>query len=91
MMHAREALTEKVLVSQDTKLGLTRIKMPGERYGDVIARLVQAQKRSEFIAHLDAVARAGDFVPLDNDPEYAEIKREASRAGNHRSKGTPVR
>ena len=71
-------LTEKVLVSVDTKKDLMSIKEPGERYGDVIARIIKDRKRDEFIAHLDNIARTGEFVPLDSDPEYAAIKKTAS-------------
>jgi hypothetical protein len=68
-------LTEKVLVSVDTKMDLMSIKEPGERYGDVIARVIKDRKRGAFIAHLDRIAQEGEFVPLDSDPEYAAIKK----------------
>ncbi|MGB9176250.1 MAG: hypothetical protein WCB46_05880 [Methanoregula sp.] len=44
-------LTEKVLVSTDTKQALMSIREPGERYGDVIVRVLQDRKRHDFIAH----------------------------------------
>ncbi len=72
-------LTEKVLVSVDTKKDLMSIKEPGERYGDVIARIIKDRKHDEFIAHLDRIAKKGEFVPLDSDPEYAAIKEELLR------------
>ncbi len=72
-------LTEKVLVSVDTKKDLISIKEPGERYGDVIARIIKDRKHDEFIAHLDRIAKKGEFVPLDSDPEYAAIKEELLR------------
>ena len=72
-------LTEKVLVSVDTKKDLMSIKEPGERYGDVIARIIKDRKHDEFIAHLDRIAKRGEFVPLDSDPEYAAIKEELLR------------
>jgi hypothetical protein len=84
-------LTEKVLVSKDTKQALTSIKEPGERYGDVIERVLQDRKRHDFIAHLDAIAKEGEFVPLDGDPEYAALKKEMGRESTHRQAGAAVR
>ena len=83
-------LTEKVLVSYETKQALMSIREPGERYGDVIERVLQDRKRHDFIAHLDTIARDGEFVSLDSDPEYAEIKRGMHRENNHRKAGSAV-
>jgi len=83
-------LTEKVLVSLKTKQALMSIQEPGERYGDVIERVLQDRKRHDFIAHLDAIAKEGEFVPLDSDPEYADLKKEMRREHNHRKAGAPV-
>jgi hypothetical protein len=89
-MKNRPPLTEKVLVSTDTKQALMSIKGPGERYGDVIARVLRDRKREDFIAHLDRIAREGDFVPLDSDPEYLALKEEMHRASGHRKTGAAV-
>ena len=86
-----EPLTEKVLVSTDTKQALMSIREPGERYGDVIGRVLQDRKRHDFIAHLDRIAEEGDFVPLDSDPEYASLKKEMRRESKHRQTGAAVR
>lgn len=84
-------LTEKVLVSTETKQALMSIREPGERYGDVIERVLQDRKRHDFIAHLDSIAQEGEFVPLDSDPEYAVLKKEMRREYKHRKAGTAVR
>jgi hypothetical protein len=84
-------LTEKVLVSTETKQALMSIREPGERYGDVIERVMQDRKRHDFIAHLDTIAKEGDFVPLDDDPEYAALKKEVRRESQHRPTGAAVR
>jgi predicted CopG family antitoxin len=84
-------LTEKVLVSADTKQALMSIKEPGERYGDVIERVLQDRKRQDFIAHLDRIAEVGEFVPLDSDPEYASLKKEMRRESKNRQAGAAVR
>ena len=90
LLGKRPELTEKVMVSADIKQVLYSNKLPGERLGDVVARFIKECKRDEFIEHLDRIARQGDFVPLDSDPEYAKIKKEVSREGQHRSKRAPV-
>lgn len=82
--------TEKVLVSTDTKQALMSIREPGERYGDVIDRVLQERKRQDFIAHLDRIAAEGEFVPLDSDPEYTALKKEMCSESKHRQKGTVV-
>jgi len=84
-------LTEKVLVSTDTKQVLMSIREPGERYGDVIERVLQDRKRHDFITHLDSIAGKGEFVPLDDDPEYAALKKEMHRESKHRQTGAAVR
>ena len=84
-------LTEKVLVSMDTKQVLMSIKEPGERYGDVIERVLLDRKRHDFIAHLDTIAKEGGFVPLDSDPEYAALKKGMRRESKHRQAGAAVR
>ena len=84
-------LTEKVLVSTDTKRTLMSIKEPGERYGDVIDRVLQDRKRQDFIAHLDKIVEEGDFVPLDSDPEYAALKKEMRSESKHRQAGAAKR
>ena len=84
-------LTEKVLVSTDTKQTLMSIREPGERYGDVIGRVLRDRKRHDFIAHLNRIADEGEFVPLDSDPEYANLKKELRREGKHRQAGAAVR
>jgi hypothetical protein len=84
-------LTEKVLVSTETKQALMSIREPGERYGDVIERVLQDRKRHDFIAHLDTIAKEGEFVPFDDDPEYAALKKEMRRESKHRQAGAAVR
>lgn len=61
------------------------------RYGDVIERVLQDRKRDDFIAHLDRVAKEGEFVPLDNDPEIAALKKEMRRESKYRKTGAAVR
>ncbi len=83
-------LTEKVLVSTDTKQALMSIKEPGERYGDVIERVLRERKRRDFIAYLDKIAEEGEFIPLDSDPECTALKKEMRRESKHRQAGAAV-
>jgi hypothetical protein len=83
-------LSEKVLVSGEIKQALNAMKQPGERFGDVVARLVQNYKKGEFIAYLDHLAATSEFVPLDDDPEYREIKMERVKHDKHQRKGTSL-
>lgn len=89
-MDKRVELTEKVMVSAEIKQVLYSYKQPGERLGDVVDRLIRDRKRDEFIEHLDRIAREGNFVPLDSDPEVAAIRKEAARAAKHRQKSIAV-
>ena len=67
------------------------IREPGERYGDVIERVLQDRKRHDFLAHLDKIAEEGEFVPLNSNPEYAALKKERRRESKHRQAGAAVR
>jgi hypothetical protein len=82
-MTGRMELTEKVMISVESKQVLYSLKQPGERLGDVVERIIKTRKRNELVEHLDRIARAGNFVPLDSDPEVAQIKKGAVRAGQH--------
>ena len=66
--------TEKILVTLETKQELFLMKQPGERFGDVVARLVQESKRNEYLSFLKNRANTGDFVNLDSDEEYKQIR-----------------
>jgi hypothetical protein len=80
MVKAGEQPTEKILVTPTTKQDLTTLKQPGERYGDVVARLVREQKQQDYIAHIVRVAQEGDFVRMDSDDEYVRIRDEVRQS-----------
>lgn len=40
---------------------------PGDRYGDVVARLLQEQKKHDYFSYLTNVVKKGDSVKLDCD------------------------
>jgi hypothetical protein len=91
MLEKGEQPTEKILVTPTTKLDLTMLKQPGERYGDVIARLVREQKQQDYIAQILRVAKEGDFVRMDEDHEYQEIRKEVlNRAPRNRKAGAAL-
>lgn len=70
--------TEKILVSVETKRELIQIKQPGERYGDVVARLLEERKKNDYLSYLKSLAENGDFVSLDTDVEYNQIRKKAA-------------
>jgi predicted CopG family antitoxin len=84
-----EQPTEKILVFPSTKQELAAIKEPGERFGDVVARLIKERKENDFVAHLLRVAREGDFVGLDSDEEYREIRDEVKKTAPRNRKASP--
>ena len=86
-----EQPTEKILVMPSTKQDLNTLKQPGERYGDVVARLVREHKQQDYITQLLRVAKEGDFVRMDTDDEYAQIRNEVRRsAPRDRSASTAI-
>lgn len=91
MIKTGERPTEKILVTPGTKQDLNTLKQPGERYGDVVTRLVREQKQQDYIAHILRVAKEGDFVRMDSDDEYVEIRNEVKRsAPRDRSASTAI-
>jgi len=80
MVKTGEQPTEKILVTPATKQELTMLKQPGERYGDVVARLVREQKQQDYIAQILRVAEEGDFVRMDSDEEYVRIRDEVKQS-----------
>ena len=90
MVKAGEQPTEKILVTPTTKQDLNMLKQPGERYGDVVARLVREQKQQDYIARILRVAKEGDFVRMDSDDEYVQIRNEV-RQSAPRDRSAPAR
>jgi predicted CopG family antitoxin len=84
-----EQPTEKILVFPSTKQELAAIKEPGERFGDVVARLIRERKENDFVAHLLRVAREGDFVELESDDEYRKIRDEVKKPAPRHRKASP--
>lgn len=80
LIKAYEQTTEKILVTPSTKQDLNTLKQPGERYGDVVARLVKEQKRQDYITHVLRIAQEGDFVRMDSDEEYVRIRDEVKQS-----------
>jgi hypothetical protein len=91
MIKTGERPTEKILVTPGTKQDLNTLKQPGERYGDVVTRLVREQKQQDYIAYILRVAKEGDFVRMESDDEYVEIRNEVKRsAPRDRSASTAI-
>jgi len=91
MIKTGERPTEKILVTPGTKQDLNTLKQQGERYGDVVTRLVREQKQQDYIAYILRVAKEGDFVRMESDDEYVEIRNEVKRsAPRDRSASTAI-
>jgi hypothetical protein len=90
MMKNGEKSTEKILVTPGTKQDLNMLKQPDERYGDVVARLIREQKQQDYIAHILRVAKAGDFVRMDSDDEYVEIRNKVKRSAPRNRSASPA-
>lgn len=69
----KPALTEKVMVSPEIKQVLFGLKRPGERIGDVVERVILDRRRDEFIDFLDKRAKEAQYVPIESDPEMAQM------------------
>ena len=83
-------LKDRVMLSTETKHELSKLKCPGERLGDVVARLVKEHKRNDYISEVLRIAKEGEFVRLDSDAEYAQIRKELLSDG-HRDKTRRVK
>lgn len=91
IVKSREQPTEKILVFPSTKQDLAAIKEHGERFGDVVARLIRERKENDFVAHLLEVAREGDFVEMDSDDEYRKIRDGVKKtASRHRKTSSSI-
>jgi len=53
------------------------MKQSGERYGDVVARLLKEEK-NDYLSYLKSLARDGEFVGLDTDEKYNEIRKKVA-------------
>lgn len=92
MLKSVEQPTEKIYVTPSTKLAIASIKEAGERYGDVVARLIKRERENDFVAHLERVAEEGDFVDMETDDEYRAIRDEVVKsAPQDRKTSTRVR
>lgn len=78
ILKAESRPTEKILVTVETKQELILMKQPGERFGDVVARLIQERKRNDYLSFLKNRANNGDFVKLDTDEEYRHIREKVT-------------
>lgn len=91
MLNSGEQPTEKILVTPSTKKALTAMKEPGERFGDVVERIIKEKNEDDFVAHLLRVAKKGDFVKLESDDEYRTIRNEVVSSGpRNRKKGASI-
>lgn len=73
MLKNNEHLSESIRLSEDTIKELIDLNQPEKRVGDVIDRVLRERADTIFLEHLNRVAKEGDFVPIECDPEMAQM------------------
>lgn len=59
------AVTKRVPVSESVWADLSTLKNPGQTYDDLLALLIDQEKKRRFIEDMDRIEEEGDFVELD--------------------------
>lgn len=57
--------TKRVPVSEEVWSDLSTLKAPGQTYDDLLAAMIEQEKKRRFIAEMDRIEEDGDFVELD--------------------------
>jgi len=57
--------TKRVPVSEEVWSDLSTLKGPGQTYDDLLARMIEQEKKRRFIEDMDRIEEDGDFVELD--------------------------
>jgi hypothetical protein len=57
--------TKRVPVSEGVWSDLSALKGAGQTYDDLLASMIEQEKKRRFIADMDRIEEEGDFVELD--------------------------
>ncbi|WP_298668484.1 hypothetical protein [uncultured Methanofollis sp.] len=57
--------TKRVPVSEGVWSDLSTLKGPGQTYDDLLASMIEQEKKRRFIEDMDRIEEEGDFVELD--------------------------
>jgi len=61
------AATKRVPVSEGVWADLSALKGAGQTYDDLLASMIEQEKKRRFIADMDRIEEEGDIVELDVD------------------------
>ncbi len=56
--------TKRVAVTEAVWAELSNLRRPGETFSQLLAEMIEREKRARLIEHLKAIAEEGDFVEL---------------------------
>ncbi|MDK2975399.1 MAG: hypothetical protein PWP08_1770 [Methanofollis sp.] len=59
------AATKRVPVSEGVWSDLSTLKGPGQTYDELLASMIEQEKKRRFIEDMDRIEEEGDFVELD--------------------------
>jgi len=61
------AATKRIPVSEEVWAEISDLKCPGQTFDDLLAQMVEQEKKRRFIEDMDRIEAEGDFVELDFD------------------------
>jgi len=56
--------TKRVAVTESVWAELSDLRRPGETFSQLLAEMIEREKKARLIAHLKLIADEGDFVEL---------------------------
>lgn len=59
------AATKRLPVSEDVRSDLAALKGPGQTYDELLASMIEQEKKRRFIEDMDRIEEEGDFVEPD--------------------------
>ncbi len=57
--------TKRIPVSEGVWEEISELKRPGQTFDDLLAQMVEQEKKRRFIEEMDRIEAEGDFVELD--------------------------
>ncbi|WP_332449523.1 hypothetical protein [Methanoculleus sp.] len=57
--------TKRIPVSEEVWEEISDLKRPGQTFDDLLAQMVEQEKKRRFIEEMDRIEAEGDFVELD--------------------------
>ncbi|MCK8517553.1 hypothetical protein [Methanoculleus sp. 7T] len=57
--------TKRIPVSEGVWEDISELKRPGQTFDDLLAQMVEQEKKRRFLEEMDRIEAEGDFVELD--------------------------